>query len=312
MQLDETYQITPELAEQAVEELSTVRDMVRWAMTQFERGDAFYGHGTDNPWDEALALVLPCLEISHEIADFSLDARLLEEEREDVVNAVCARVNEGTPVAYLTNQAYFCEMPFFVDERVLIPRSPIGELIINDFQPWVSHEPTSILDMCTGSGCIAIACATQFDNAIVDAVDISADALEVAATNVEVYELEDRVNLIQSDLFGSLPKKQYDLIVSNPPYVGNESMGCLPSEYLSEPDLALRAGEDGLSCAIPIIQQAADYLSPEGVLILEVGESQEALDAAFPDLPKTWIAFEQGGEGVCAITASDLRKAFKD
>lgn len=311
MQLEETYQVTPDHAAQAVGELSTLRDMVRWAMTQLEKGDAFYGHGTDNPYDEAMALVLPCVELPPDVDNNLLDARLLIEERATIVDAICMRVNEGIPVAYITNQAYFCGMPFYIDERVIIPRSPIGELIDNNFEPWLQEAPTTILDMCTGSGCLAIACAVQFEHADVDAVDVSLEALEVAATNVDVYDLEERVHLIHSDLFESLPAKQYDLIVSNPPYVGSDSMDSLPSEYLSEPDLALRAGEDGLSCALPIISQAAQYLKPHGVLILEVGESQAALQAALPDLPMTWLTFDRGGEGVCAIRAADLRKAFK-
>lgn len=311
MDVDQAYQVTPTHCAQAVGELSTLRDMVRWTMTQLERGEAFYGHGTDNPYDEALALVLPCVELPPDIDESVLDARLVKEEREAIVDAVCIRVNEGVPVAYINHQAYFCEMPFYVDERVIVPRSPIGELIQNHFEPWLKTEPEAILDMCTGSGCIAIACAIQFDEAYVDAVDLSLEALEVAATNVEVYDLEERVHLIQSDLFESVPQKQYDLIIANPPYVSDDSMSCLPSEYLSEPDLALRAGNDGLSCAVPIIEQAAQYLKPEGVLILEVGESQEALEEKYPDLPKTWLDFEQGGEGVCAIRAADLRKVFK-
>jgi ribosomal protein L3 glutamine methyltransferase len=302
-----SYEVTPESCLEAVNELSTLRDMLRWTMTQFEKSEIFYGHGTDNPWDEALHLVMPCLELPITTDKAMYPARLTKTEREAIVEAVSLRVNDSIPVPYITNQAYFCEMPFYVDERVLIPRSPIGELIKNEFGDFFAEEPTSILDMCTGSGCIAIACAVQYPDASVDAVDISLDALEVAAMNVGIYDLEDRVHLIHSDLFDSLPTKQYDLIIANPPYVGAESMSFLPSEFLTEPDLALRAGEDGLSCAIPIVQQAAKYLSPQGVLILEVGESQEAFEEAFPNLPVTWLEFEQGGEGVCAILASDLR-----
>ena len=310
MEVELDYRISPEQCIQAVSELSTIKDFVRWTMTQFETGEAYYGHGTDNPLDEALALVLPVLELPPTLDETFLDAKLVKEEREAIVDAVCLRVNDGVPVAYITHQAYFCEMPFYVDERVIIPRSPIGELILNGFEPWLETPPSSILDMCTGSGCIAIACAVQFDEAQVDAVDISVEALEVAATNVEIYDLEERVSLIQSDLFESIPEKQYDLIISNPPYVSDETMNLLPGEYLSEPDLALRAGEDGLSCAKPIIEQAAQYLTDEGVLILEVGESEEALKAAYPELPMHWLSFERGGEGVCAIRAKDLIKAF--
>jgi len=302
-----SYEVTPEYCLEAVNELSTLRDMLRWTMTQFEKSDIYYGHGTDNAWDEALHLVMPCLDLPITTDKNMYPSRLTKSEREGIVEAVCLRVNESIPVPYITNQAYFCEMPFYVDERVLIPRSPIGELIKNDFENLFDGEPTSILDMCTGSACIAIACAVQFPEAFVDAVDISPDALEVAAMNVDIYDLEDRVHLIQSDLFDSLPAKKYDLIIANPPYVSAETMALLPCEFLTEPDLALRAGQDGLSCAVPILKQAAKYLTPKGVLILEVGESQEAFEEAFPNLPMNWLEFEQGGEGVCAILATDLR-----
>jgi ribosomal protein L3 glutamine methyltransferase len=302
-----SYEVTPEYCLEAVNELSTLRDMLRWTMTQFEKSDIYYGHGTDNAWDEALHLVMPCLDLPITTDKSMYPSRLTKSEREGIIEAVCLRVNDSIPVPYITNQAYFCEMPFYVDERVLIPRSPIGELIKNDLENLFEGEPTSILDMCTGSACIAIACAVQFPEASVDAVDISLDALEVAAMNVDIYDLEDRVHLIQSDLFESLPAKKYDVIIANPPYVSAETMALLPCEFLIEPDLALRAGENGLSCAIPILKQAAQYLSPKGVLILEVGESQEAFEEAFPNLPMTWLEFEQGGEGVCAILARDLR-----
>lgn len=304
------HQITPEMAEEAAEELFTIRDMLRWAMTQFELADVFYGHGTDNAWDEALALILPTLNLPRDANREVLDARLTHEERETVIDAITTRVNEGMPVPYITHEAYFAGMPFFVDERVIIPRSPIAELIANEFDPWLQEAPTNILDMCTGGGCIAIACALQFEEAQVDAVDLSLDALEVAKFNVEAFGLEEQVHLIQSDLFKELPKKQYDLILSNPPYVPAESMDDLPEEYLFEPEMSLLAGQDGLSCAIPILQHAAEYLTENGVLILEVGEAEEALTEALPRLPLTWLEFENGGEGVCAIRAGDLREAM--
>jgi ribosomal protein L3 glutamine methyltransferase len=312
MELETLPPISPEDCQEAIQELATVRDLLRWAMTQCERHEAFYGHGTDNPWDEAQALVLPCLELDPVLNPDLLDARLTRSERERIVETICLRVNDNMPVAYIHSQAYFCEMPFYVDERVIIPRSPIGELIQQRFEPWLKREPKAILDLCTGSGCIAIACAIQFESAEVDAVDISLDALEVAAMNVEVYDLEERVHLLHSDLFESVPLKKYDLIISNPPYVSSSTMELLPEEYLNEPELALRAGEDGLSCALPILAQAAGYLSEEGILILEVGESEQALEAALADreLPLQWLTFEQGGEGVCLVHARDLRKAF--
>lgn len=302
-----SYEVTPESCQEAVSEMLTLRDMLRWTLTQFEKSDIFYGHGTDNAWDEALHLVLPCLDLPITTDKSLYASRLTQSERQAICEAVSLRVNDNIPVPYITNQAYFCEMPFYVDENVLIPRSPVGELIKNEFEGLLSAEPQQILDMCTGSACIAIACATIFPNASVDAVDISVEALEVAATNIDIYDLEDRVHLIHSDLFDALPVKQYDLIIANPPYVPDESMEFLPCEYSVEPELALRAGQDGLALALPIVKQAAQYLSPKGLLILEVGEAQEAFEAAFPNCPMTWLEFEEGGEGVCAILAKDLR-----
>lgn len=306
---DLEYQITPEISEEAVSELLTVRDMLRWAATQFEKADVFYGHGTDNAWDEAIAVVLPAIDLPLEINPNILDARLIEDEREDVVDAITRRVNEGIPAAYIHNQAYFNKLPFFVDERVIVPRSPIAELIEQDFEPFLKKEPKTVLDMCTGSACIAVATAMQFEEAEVDAVDISPEALEVAEINVNAYGVDDRVKLIKSDLFQNLAKKHYDLIIANPPYVSAESVAELPEEYMSEPELALLAGKDGLDCAVPILQQAADYLSDNGVLIMEVGEAQDALEEAYPQIPFTWLEFENGGEGVFAITKQQLMAA---
>ncbi len=302
------HQITPELSEAAVAELITVRDMLRWAASQFETADLFYGHGTDNPWDEAVAVVIPAIELPLEINPHILDARLLTEEREEVVDAITRRVNEGIPSAYIHNQAYFNKIPFYIDERVIVPRSPIAELIEQAFEPFI-EEPMQILDMCTGSACIAVATALQFEDAQVDAVDISPEALEVAKINVDAYGVDDRVKLIKSDLFKSLPKKQYDLIIANPPYVSADSVAELPEEFLSEPELALLAGEEGLDCVIPILKQAADYLNIEGVLIMEVGEAQDALEAMYPEVPFTWLEFDNGGEGVFVMTKEQLLAA---
>jgi ribosomal protein L3 glutamine methyltransferase len=306
---DLAYQITPELSESAVAELITIRDMLRWAASQFEKADLFYGHGTDNPWDEAVAVVIPAIDLPLESSLHILDARLTEEEREEVLDAITRRVNEGIPSAYIHNQAYFNKIPFFVDERVIVPRSPMAELIADGFEPLIHEAPEKVLDMCTGSGCIAIATALQFEDAELDAVDISDEALEVARINVDAYSLEDRVQLIKSDLFKSLPKKAYDLIIANPPYVPTSSISDLPEEFLSEPEMALVAGDDGLACIRPILQHAADYLSDDGLLVMEVGEAQEYVEEAFPDVPFTWLEFENGGEGVFCIKQSELAAA---
>ncbi len=307
---DIEHQITPELCVSAISELFTVRDYLRWATTQFEKADLFYGHGTDNAWDEAIAVVLPALDLSIDSSPHILDARLTMEEREDVLVAITRRVNECLPAPYIHNQAHFHQLPFYVDERVIIPRSPVAELIEQEFAPFLQESPKNILDMCTGSACIAIACAMQFDEADVDAVDISKDALDVARINIEAYDLEDRVTLIKSDLFQSVPKKQYDLIIANPPYVSTESLEDLPGEFLSEPEMALLAGKSGLDCAIPILKQAASYLTDEGILVMEVGESQERLEEKYPNISFTWLEFENGGEGVFVMTKEELIKNF--
>lgn len=304
--MEDNYQITPAIVNEAVAELVTIRDMVRWAASQFEEGNAFYGHGTDNCWDESLALVLPTLNLPIDSEEDVMAARLTKRERLEVADAVTRRVNESLPVAYITFQGYFCGLEFFVDERVLIPRSPIAELIQAEFSPMFETPPSKILDMCTGSACIAIACAMHMEDCTVDAVDISKDALEVAQVNVDAYDLNDRVTLIRSDLFKELPKKKYDLIIANPPYVPVESMETLPAEYQNEPEMALVAGEDGLDYILPILARASEYLTAKGVLIMEVGEAAPYLIEAMPKLSFTWLEFENGGEGVFAITAEQL------
>lgn len=292
--------------DEAVNELHTIQDMLRWAVSRFSAANLWYGHGTDNPWDEAVQLVLPSLYLPLDIPKDMRTARLTPSERHRIVERVIRRVNERIPVAYLTNKAWFCGHEFYVDQRVLVPRSPIGELISNRFAGLFDGEPLHILDMCTGSGCIAIACAYEFTNAEVDAVDISLDALAVAEQNISEHGLENQVTPIRSDLFRELPKVQYDIIVTNPPYVDAEDMSDLPGEFHFEPELGLAAGTDGLKLARRILACAPDYLADGGVLICEVGNSMVHLMAHYPDVPFTWLEFDSGGDGVFMLTKSQL------
>lgn len=256
--------------------------------------------------DEAVQLVLPSLYLPLDIPEDMRTARLTSSEKHRIVERVIRRVNERIPVAYLTNKAWFCGHEFYVDERVLVPRSPIGELINNKFAGLISKQPQHILDMCTGSGCIAIACAYAFPDAEVDAVDISPDALAVAEQNIEEHGLIHNVIPIRSDLFRDLPKVQYDLIVTNPPYVDAEDMSDLPNEYRHEPELGLASGTDGLKLTRRILGNAADYLADDGVLICEVGNSMVHLMEQYPDVPFTWLEFDNGGDGVFMLTKEQL------
>jgi ribosomal protein L3 glutamine methyltransferase len=236
-----------------------------------------------------------------------LDSRLIIAERERICELIERRCKERVPMAYLINEAWFAGIPFFVDERVLVPRSPIAELIENGFTPWlVGDEVSNILDMCTGSGCIGIACAMTFPDAEVDLVDISSDALDVANINIKRHHLESRVHAIASDLFTELSGKQYDLIVTNPPYVDAKDIGSMPGEYSHEPVLGLGAGNDGLDCIRVILRNAADHLTEYGILVGEVGNSYTALSEAFPDVPFLWLDLQRGGHGVFVLTAGQL------
>jgi ribosomal protein L3 glutamine methyltransferase len=287
--------------------LSTIRDFLRWAISRFNEAGLFYGHGTDNAWDEALALILPTLHLSHDIDPALLDARLTTIECEQLSALIQRRATERIPVAYLTHIAWFANLSFYVDERVLIPRSPIAELIENQFEPWIRADNVhTILDLCTGSGCIAIACAKAFPDSHVDATDISSDALAVAKINTLRHEVTDQVTLYQSDIFTETPQKKYDIIVSNPPYVDEIEMAALPAEYKHEPTLGLAAGKDGLFIVLTLLKKASQYLSPHGILIVEVGNSEEALIHQFPDIPFTWLEFQRGGGGVFLLTAEQL------
>ena len=291
---------------QAQQEMHTLLDMLRWATTTLAASDLHFGHGTDNPWDEAASLILPLLNLPFDMPESVYQARLTSDEKAMICDFLQQRIEQRIPVPYLIKQAWFCDMPFYVDERVLVPRSPFAELIKGGFTPWVKDEPGHILDMCTGSGCIAIALATLFEDAQVDAVDISADALTVAETNIYQHQVEDRVWPIQSNLFTNLAGHEYDLIICNPPYVDEDDMSDLPDEFKHEPELGLAAGNDGLDLVRTILQQAPLHLSDNGWLFVEVGNSQVHMQAEFPELNLEWIELEMGGHGLFAINKRDL------
>lgn len=288
-------------------ELKTIRDCIRWGISRFNQAELYYGHGTASAQDEAVYLCLFALHLPHDFAVSYFDCALTEEEKQAVYHLLMRRIDERVPAAYLTGEAWFAGLPFYVNKNVLVPRSPIAELIENRFEPWVEPESVeSILDLCCGSGCIGIASAYAFDWADVDMVDISPGAIEVAQENIQRHELEDRIAVIESNLFQNVPKRHYDIIVSNPPYVDAQDMAALPDEYLHEPELGLAAGEDGLELVIPMLQQAREFLSDQGILVVEVGNSQYALQEACPHVPFYWLEFERGGSGVFLLTAEQL------
>ncbi|HEC19572.1 MAG TPA: 50S ribosomal protein L3 N(5)-glutamine methyltransferase [Gammaproteobacteria bacterium] len=290
-----------------IDELQTLGDFVRWGASRFLEMNLHFGHGTDNALDEAFYLVTNALYLPHDIPPYMMQSRLLPSERAEVLALLQRRIDTRLPAPYLTYEAWFAGLPFYVDERVLIPRSPIAELIEARFEPWVdASQVHHILDLCTGGGCIAIACAKAFPFARVDGTDLSADALAVAAQNVQRHQVQDQVRLHQGDLFAGLDGQRYDIIVSNPPYVDAEDMAELPEEYRHEPELALASGEDGLDIIRRILQQAGAFLNPQGVLIVEVGNSAAALVEAYPELPFTWLEFERGGPPVFLLTAEQL------
>ncbi|WP_028109535.1 50S ribosomal protein L3 N(5)-glutamine methyltransferase [Ferrimonas futtsuensis] len=293
--------------DEAVTELQTIEDMLRWSVSRFNDAGIYYGHGTDNPWDEAVALVLHCLHLPLELGNEVRRARLTSSEKHKIAEMVIRRVRDRTPVPYLTNSAWFAGLEFFCDERVLVPRSPLAELIDKGFTPWMYNKPVNrVLDMCTGSGCIAIACAYAFPEAEVDAVDISTDALDVAQINIERHGMLHSVFPIQSDCFDALPGQKYDLIVSNPPYVDAEDMADLPEEFHHEPELGLASGNDGLDLTRRILREAAEHLNDNGVLVVEVGNSWVALAEQLHEVPFTWLEFENGGDGVFVLTREQL------
>jgi ribosomal protein L3 glutamine methyltransferase len=287
--------------------LSTVRDFLRYAVSQFNQAELFFGHGNDNAYDEAAYLILHTLHLPLDMLEPFLEARLLNHEKTALLQLIRRRVDERIPVAYLTYQAWQGDYEFYVDERVIVPRSFIYELLGEPLKPWIEYDELihSALDLCTGSGALAIQLAHTYPEATIDAVDISLDALEVASVNINAYGLEEQINLIHTDLFTGIDNT-YDLIVSNPPYVDAQSVRALPEEYLHEPELALGSGVDGLDATRQIIQQAAKYLNPHGVLLVEIGHNREVLEQVFPELPFTWLNTSGGDGFVFLLTREDL------
>ncbi len=287
-------------------QLHTIGDYIRYATSEFNRAELFFGHGTDNARDEAINLVSFALYLPNQLDDNWLNCRLIEEEKQAVLALISRRINERIPAAYITNQAMFANLPFYVDERVLVPRSPIAELIEKRFSPYLTKEPSRILDLCTGSGCIAIACAYAFPEAEIDALDLSIDALNVAQINIESHGLMEQVIPIQSDVFSGVEGLSYDLIVTNPPYVDLDDVNNMPDEYQHEPEMGLGCGHDGLDVVRKILAQAEQYLNDSGILICEVGNSQVHVEATYPEIPFTWISFSRGGHGVFMLTKAQL------
>ena len=292
----------------SAEELSTTGDFIRFAASQFNHADLYFGHGTNNAWDEAISLIMFALHLPEHLCDKVFECRLTSDEKHHVLAIIQRRIVEEVPAAYITNQAVFANLPFYVDERVLVPRSPIGELIEKQFSGLVVSEnsPKRILDLCTGSGCIAIACAYAFPEAEVDALDLSVDALNVAHINIENHGLSEQVIPIQSDVFSGVKGQVYDLIVTNPPYVDQEDVDALPTEYRHEPEMGLGCGEDGLDIVRKILAESASHLSENGILICEVGNSQIHVASVYPTVPFKWLTFERGGHGVFMLTKAQL------
>ncbi|HBI22442.1 MAG TPA: 50S ribosomal protein L3 N(5)-glutamine methyltransferase [Legionella sp.] len=295
----------------ATRDFKSILDFLRFGLTRAYAEPLHYGHGTDNAWDDIFVLVLGSLSLPHDVDPMFLNAQLTPDEKTILAGQLERRIVHRVPVPYLTHEAYFCEMSFYVDERVLIPRSPIAELIHQQFSPWTLEPDVSrILDLCTGGGCIAIACCHAFPMAQVDAVDISQEALAVAEINRQQHGVQEQLTLIESDCFDAVPAVKYDIIVSNPPYVGRNEMQTLPDEYRHEPTLALETGQNGLEIVERILRSAGQYLTPQGILVVEVGNSEDALVDAYPHVPFTWLEFEHGGHGVFLLTAEQVNDYF--
>ena len=291
----------------ALTELSSILDFIRWGASQFRAAELSFSHGMSSALDEAAYLVLHTLHLPVDTPELYFASQLTQQEKTKVVDILERRIIERKPAAYLTQEAWFAGLPFYVDERVLVPRSPIAELVEKQFYPWIDeHQVERALDLCTGSGCIGIACAYAFPQAEIDLSDISADALAVATTNIQRHKVKAHVKAIQSDLFKQLGKKRYDLIVSNPPYVDASEIAEMSTEFQHEPILGLAAGQDGLEIAHRILATAREHLSDHGILIVEVGNSQFALAEAYPTVDFQWLEFERGGDGIFLLTATQL------
>ena len=293
---------------QILNELSSIRDWLRYAVSRFEDSDVFFGHGTSNAYDEAVWLIFGFLHLPHDTIENFLDAHLTSKEKKDLSFLIEKRINDKIPTAYLLNEAWLRDYKFYVDERVIVPRSLIAESLSENLYPWIDNPEKiySALDLCTGSGCLGIMMAHSFQNAIIDLVDISEKALQVAEINVNHYGLHDRIELIQSDLFDRLKGKKYDLIISNPPYVNQTSVDSFPMEFLKEPSMALGSGEDGLDHTIKIIHEAKHYLNDDGILIVEIGHNKEILLKKFPKLQFQWLDVSLGNDFVFMLEKSQL------
>ncbi len=301
---------TQQNIEQALQKCDNLGDILVWLEGEFDAAQLYFGHGTDNAWDEAVMLAAHVMQLPVDVGREALSLTLDAQQCQRLAELAEQRLKQRMPAAYLIHEAWFAGMPFYVDQRVLIPRSPLAELIMQGFTPWVEPDKvTNILDLCTGSACIAIACAKAFPDANVVASDISSDALAVATMNVERYVLQEQVQLVKSDVFAEIQPQAFDVIVSNPPYVDARDMADLPQEYHFEPRQGLAAGETGLDIVDTILAQARDYLAPHGILIVEVGNSQDALIERYPNLPFMWLAFASGGDGVFLLTAQQLVQA---
>ena len=287
---------------------STVRDLLRFAVSRFNQADLSFGHGSANAYDEAAYLVLHTLHLPLDLLEPFLDARLTASEIDAVLNVIERRATERVPAAYITQEAWMHGMRFHVDERVIVPRSFIGELLQDGLQPYVEdpEQVGAVLELCTGSGCLAILAAHAFPNADIDAVDLSAPALEVATRNVMDYRLDERIALFEGDLYAPLAERRYDVIISNPPYVNAASMQALPAEYKHEPDMALAGGADGMDIVRRIIANARNWLTEDGVLVVEIGNERENVEAAFGGLDLVWLSTSAGDDNVFLIQAADL------
>ncbi|WP_298610584.1 50S ribosomal protein L3 N(5)-glutamine methyltransferase [uncultured Thiothrix sp.] len=303
------------MAQPALTELSSILDFIRWGASQFRAAELSFSHGMASALDEAAYLVLHSLHLPVDTPELYFSSKLTQAEKIKVMDTLERRIIERKPAAYLTNEAWFAGLPFYVDERVLVPRSPIAELVEKQFYPWTDESQVAhILDLCTGSGCIGIACAYAFPHAEIDLSDVSADALAVAKLNIARHGVQAHVQALESDLFTHLSSKRYDLIVSNPPYVDAAEIAEMSIEFQHEPLIGLAAGTDGLDIAHRILASAREHLSEHGILIVEVGNSQFALTEAYPEVPFQWLEFERGGDGIFLLTATQLDEhaaAFK-